>query len=363
MFRKCREALNGHNDIGGGQFNLGGQVLMSNAKEKDFFWQIQGATSFCKAKNDWLPYQRIHLSFVKHDGKDKGCKQLLAIEGSLKVHGADGALALYQLVVSGGLKALAAKSKNKAAANGSGNAEPIFKSVGGTTSERAKDGKCQFRQFSIIPGAKSDYTLVMMTCAGEQNATGGVQPVKGAQRSSIYVPMSSMDLIDMVTSMMAEYEAYRTAQMVGAFGNQPPSSATHSGSTTNESPAETTANESPTETTANESPAEKSKLEPVKETPELGKLLMVYDSHGFVNQGRPVVTQLSTGRKLLNSIVTQIAKQGYELQSTESMTQLSAALKEEKTGAWSLLMKKKGNAGEVTVAVIIDEIWEGTSKK
>lgn len=55
-------------------------------KEKDYFWQMQGLTSFCKAKNDWLPFDRVHMSFVKHDGKANGCKQVLAIEGGVKLH-------------------------------------------------------------------------------------------------------------------------------------------------------------------------------------------------------------------------------------------------------------------------------------
>lgn len=314
---------------------------MSDTKEKDYFWQIQGATSFCKAKSDWLPYGRIHLSFVKHDGKNNGCNQLAAIEGTLKLHGTDGALALYQLVVSGGLKALAAKSK----ASANGNAEPIFKSIGGTTSKRAKDGKCQFRQFSIIPGTKSDYTLVMMTCAGEQNATGGVQPVKGAQRTSVYVPMSSMDMIDMVTSIMVEYSAFRSAQLVRGCE------------------ALTTSNANSPETEPPAKVENHAGSEAVSEIPALKtKLVIVYDSYGFINGGKPVVTQLNSGRKLLNSIVAQIAKQNYELQNNESMKQLAFALDNGQNGVWSLLMNRRGGTGQVTIAVIIDDVWEGVTK-
>lgn len=176
-------------------------------KQKDYFFQIQGLKSFCKAKNDWIRFERIHLSFVQHTGKPK-CEQTGSIEGALKLHGADGALHLANMILSGELAKKAAQSK--AQANGS-YPQAVFVSLGGTPAARSKTGSAVFRQFSVSPGSKSDYVFTMSQCDGEETQTGGISPKKGAQRTNIFVPLSSGDLRDFAQSVIAEYTAYRTA--------------------------------------------------------------------------------------------------------------------------------------------------------
>ena len=189
-------------------------------KEKNYLndepvWQVQGSKSFCKLKSDWLAFDKFHLSFVKHEGKPN-CKQVAAIEGAVKVHGADGVLCLAEIVLSGAAERMAKESREKA--NG-GYAQPFFASMGGTLPSRSKDGKCTFRQFSVSPGSKSDYVFTMMQCAGEVNSsTGGIQPVKGAQRETIIVPLSSGDIVDFSRSIINEHTAYRTMCMLQGKG-------------------------------------------------------------------------------------------------------------------------------------------------
>lgn len=179
----------------------------TETKWKDYFFQIQGLKSFCKAKNDWISFERIHLSFVQHTGKPK-CEQTASIEGALKLHGADGALHLANMILTGELAKKAAQSKTQAAG---GYPQPIFASLGGTPAVRSKTGSAIFRQFSVSPGNKSDYVFTMSQCDGEETQTGGISPKKGAQRTNIFVPLSSGDLRDFAQSVIAEYTAYRTA--------------------------------------------------------------------------------------------------------------------------------------------------------
>lgn len=181
--------------------------MAEQKKRKDYFFQVQSSKSFCKAKNDWIGFERIHLSFVQHTGKPK-CEQTASIEGALKLHGADGALCLCNMVVSGEIAQKAAQAK--AQANGS-YPGAVFVSMGGTPAARSKDGKAVFRQFSLAPGTKSDYIFTMSQCEGEETATGGIAPKKGSQRTNITVSLSSGDLKDFARSVFAEYTAFRTS--------------------------------------------------------------------------------------------------------------------------------------------------------
>lgn len=178
-----------------------------NIQENLPFWQVQGLKSFCKAKGDWLNFEKIHLSFVSHEGKPT-CKQVMSIEGAIKIHGKDGALFLSDMILSGVAKKIA--DSNRAAVQQGEYAKPIFESMGGTSAARSKDGKCMFRNFSVSPGLKSDYVFTMVTCAGTENSTGGIQAVSGAKRDTIHVSLSSGDLFDFARSVQIEYTAFRT---------------------------------------------------------------------------------------------------------------------------------------------------------
>lgn len=252
------------------------------AKEKDFFWQIQGLTSFCKARADWLEYDRIHLSFVKHEGKNNNCKQTLAIEGAVKLHGSDGVLYLSELILSGAAKKLAEKAK---AAAGNGYVQPIFTSMGGTVSARSNNGQCMFRQFSVVPGTKSEYVLQMTTCPGEENATGGIQPVKGAKRESIYVPLTSGDLVSFAKAVQIEVTAFRTVKMLSDGSKN--SEENH----TQPAPSEQPAEQKPAAQTTQTVPAEKPTL------------AIIYETTGIVNRGLPFAMLAENGVNVLKGVI------------------------------------------------------------
>lgn len=231
---------------------------------KDYFWQVQGLKSFCKAKSDWLAFDRIHLSFVKHEGKQAECKQSLAIEGAVKLHGSDGALYLSEMILAGAAKKAAEQAKK----SDKNMPEPFFVSMGGTIPSRSNKGVCTFRQFSVAPGSKSDFVFQMMSCPGELNETGGIQPVKGAARESIFVPLSMGDLVDFARSIQIEVSAFRTAMLMS---------------------------------TVTEQPAQR----PYSRT-EDKMLAVIYDTAGLVNRGFPFVVYASKGVSAIKQIICDL---------------------------------------------------------
>ena len=288
-------------------------------KDKDYFWQIQGQASFCKAKSDWMQHERIHLSFVKHSGRNNGCKQLQAIEGALKLHGADGAIFLSELVLSGAAKKRAEKSRQNPGQNGF--LQPIFTSIGGTTTSRAGDGKCIFRQFSLLPGQKSDYAMQMMTCEGEETGTGGIQPVKNAKRESIFVSLSSADLVDFAVAIRCEYQAWRAAQLISAPQVSSPS----------KEAAPTT--------------------EPPENVPSM--LVIMYEHSGILNNGMPFATTLEAAPKLLGKLIRAVQKapQGYKLDDGDSVNKAEQAIKTSTKG--SIIIGFTGAKGAKTALVVM----------
>lgn len=309
---------------------------MRKEEAKEYFWQMQGLTSFCKAKGNWLPYDKIHLSFVKHEGRDKGCKQVLAIEGALKVHGSDGALYLSELVLSGAAKKLAEKSRANPGNNGY--LSPIFTSMGGTVASRSQDGKCVFRQFSVAPGMKSDFVFSMMTCDGEETKTGGIQPVKGAKRESINVSLSSADLVDFAASVKAEYAAYRTSMMLQP--QEQPSQA---------SPAAHPSQAAP----APQSAPQPSAPEPAGQKIEGVPLVIMYEHSGMLNSGLPFATTIAGAPALLGKLVRAVQKapQSYALDNEKTVEQAKALIAKAEKGNCMIAFTGKG--GERTALVIV----------
>ena len=307
--------------------------MSATNKDKDSFWAMQGLKSFCKAKNDWLPYGRVHLSFVRHTGKEDGCKQQLAIEGGVKLHGADGLLYLAELVMSGGVKQCAARSREKAGANGY--AAPIFTCMGGTISARAKDGKCIFRQFALAPGTKSDYVMSMMMCAGEESATGGVQPVKGAQRETIYVSLSAADLVDFSRSVLAEYTAYRTAIMLNAYAATPASASAPEPDTEQHTAPES----APTA------------------TEEAKAVAVIYDTVGCINRGQPYVVYASDAEEALKDAIIKMrdADEHYVCGVEDFRTCLDF-LESEQHGSIVVPLAGKNSGKKANIVLTIDDI-------
>lgn len=304
------------------------------AKERDYFWQMQGLTSFCKARADWLEFDRIHLSFVKHEGRKNNCKQTLAIEGAVKLHGSDGVLYLSELILSGEAKKMAEKSKKEA---NDGFVQPFFTTMGGTVSSRSNKGQCMFRQFSVAAGNKSDYVFQMMTCAGEENATGGIQPVKGAKRDTIYVSLSTADLVDFARAVQMEVTAYRTTKMLTSAGMMPP----------------VERKDAPDDVKG----AEQNK--PKDSAPKNKQMLVIITvPNGIVNGGRPFATSTQNGVKTLKAVVTAMlhAPQRYVC-DTEHYQSAVQLIEEEKEGAVDISLTGKYDSQEkATISLVVDAL-------
>lgn len=293
----------------------------------DYFWQIQGATSFCKAKGDWLAYGRVHLSFVQHEGKPH-CKQISAIEGAVKLHGADGALFLSDMILSGAIKKKAEKSR--AEANG-GFAAPVFTSMGGTTASRSKDGTPTFRQFTLVPGLKTDYVFSMMTCGGEINPIGGIQPLKGAQRTTIRVPLSTGDLIDFARSIQTEYGAYRTHCLMK--GDEP------------------TVTEEETETPSGKNAG--------TEAPPDEVFCIAYDSNCLINGGFPLIAPVSRSAEMILEMTRDLMRTELRFKAdTESARAVIKSLQDGKCGSYKISFTSEADAKqECCIVVVISKLW------
>lgn len=191
------------------------------ANERDFIWQQQGASSFVKIKMDWAQYGKIHFSFVQHSGKPE-CKQVASIEAALKVDGGDGALYLAEAVRNNTMERKRAKVLEDQKASGAKYPAPMFTSMGGTTAQRSKTGKCMFRQVSLVPGMKTDYALQVVEAEGEQTQTGGISMKKGAQMTRITVGLKREELLSMASAILMSWQAYLVASNVyGTIGAKP----------------------------------------------------------------------------------------------------------------------------------------------
>lgn len=182
-------------------------------KEIDYFFQQQGAKSFVKFKMDWAKYGKIHLSFVQHEGKDAGCKQVASIDAALSANGANSALYLAELVLSGAARQLATKRRQEAKSANKNFAEPFFSNNGGTVQSRSKTGGAIYRSITLAPGNKSDYVLQAVEAEGEMTATGGIKMKSGAAVTRITVAVSTAELVTMARSIIIEWTAYRTAAL------------------------------------------------------------------------------------------------------------------------------------------------------
>lgn len=209
-----------------------------NYVESKDIWDAEASKSFVKAKTDWFNMDsyssRLHLSFVLHNGQKPKPTSLDSIEIGIPMvkAGSDGAkgtgitaLYLADAISSGLLARMKNAANQKAQETGSKYAEDIFACIGGTTARRAKDGKPEFRKFSIAPGkAAGTYVLKASRCEGEESQTGGVQPKKGAQFTQIMVPVSEAYMRTLAENIKAEWTAFLTAkrlQQTMGMVNQP----------------------------------------------------------------------------------------------------------------------------------------------
>lgn len=256
-------------------------------------WDAEAKTSFVKATTDWFSESkynsRLHLSFVEHDGQKPKPKQVKAIEIGVPMvkAGSDGAgetgitaLSLANAITTGALAKKAQISRQKAQQAGSRYGEDIYACIGGTPASRAKDGVAEFRKFSIAPGAKEGtYALKAARCEGEDSATGGVQPKKGAQWTTILLPVSESYMRTLGENIKAEWTAFLTAKRLAQFTkpvNTPEPAQAQSAPQAQVAAPQQTNDSQPVQ-----------KAEPVA-APSMA--IMIYDTNGIFNGGLPLVT-------------------------------------------------------------------------
>lgn len=195
-------------------------------------WESQGKDSFVKCTTDWFSNQypsRVHFSFVKHSGRDNGCKQLAHIEIGVPMlkAGSDGqgdtgltALQLASFIRSGRMRRRADEARKAE----SKYPPDIFTCIGGTPSRRSKDAGAEFRRFSIAPSTSAgQYVFKAARCEGEDSGTGGVQPKKNAHWETIMVRVSEASLTTLAEYILSEWNAFRTAgYLSNALGMEKP---------------------------------------------------------------------------------------------------------------------------------------------
>ena len=152
--------------------------------------------------------------------------------------------------------------------------EDIFACIGGTPASRAKDGVAEFRKFSIAPGSKEGtYALKASRCEGEDSATGGVQPKKGAQFTQIIVPVSESYMRTLGENIKAEWTSFLTAKRVAQLTQAAP---VQPAAPVQSAPVQQTPTPAPAPAAKPEAPA----------TPAMA--IIIYDS--ITNGGLPIVT-------------------------------------------------------------------------
>lgn len=212
----------------------------NNQKKERDIWNAQATKSFVKAKTDWFNGEdfdsRLHLSFVEHTGKpDFNPVKTIEIGVPMVKAGSDGdkrtgvtALSLCQMVCNGVFARLCANErkayearKAAAAPNEKVYQNALWACIGGTTSNRSKDGKSEFRKFEILPGQREGtYAFRAMSCEGETSEKlGGVQPKKGAQWTQIIVPIDAEYLYTFAVSTMAAWNAQQVARAMNKMQN------------------------------------------------------------------------------------------------------------------------------------------------
>lgn len=318
--------------------------LEPRKKERDR-WCAEGAKSFMRMKVDWFNGDdfdsRLHLSFVEHSGSPK-YSQLKVIEIGVPVvkAGSDGkgnsdvtALGLAAMLKSGLLIRKLQRSAEAARTQGKKYADDVWCCIGGTTAERSKTGKPEFRSVSIGPSQKEGMAVLKaMSCEGESGPNGGVQPVKGATRTTIMVPVAFDYLMALGSAIEDEWTAYLSAKKtVERLNKQMPNSA----------PAPTT---NPTPTPA---PA----LTP---DPEKKGLVIFFDT--MINIRR--VANFSNAEKVAKDYFALLHEEGYSREVKESWQDLLKILREKKDANWSVpFVKMKGdgnaNAGQNKLCVMV----------
>ena len=150
--------------------------------------ELNARDTFCKAKINSFPIDKVQLSFVKFDPSTN--KSLQAVDAyvsfeEMKVLCAD--------ILSGRIAAMAKAELAKGAAWPAA----VWQSMGGTDADKCKerglrtDGKAMSRIVKIIPGKKMPFLLQVDQGPGESNAKGLIVPKYSSPEVRIMVPLSA----------------------------------------------------------------------------------------------------------------------------------------------------------------------------
>lgn len=171
-------------------------------------YEQQGASSFVKVKLDWAPIGKVHLSFVKHSGKNNGCQQLAHIEAALGASspGGESALFLSEAILNGLIARKRAMAIQRQQETKSKYPEPIFVASGGSP---ARNGKpCLWRQVTLSPGMKKPYALSALEAEGTVNKMGGFAKKENAEITRIDVAFTEEELIAFAGAIKMGWQAY-----------------------------------------------------------------------------------------------------------------------------------------------------------
>lgn len=178
-------------------------------------FQQQGPSAFLKVKMDWARIGKLHLSFVKHDGRKNGCNQIAHIEAALDLFGGPGkenAHYLAEAIKNGYLEHLRGASIRAKLEAKSQYCEPIFVSNGGSPAKPESNRPCMWRVVTISPGLKTDYAISVSEAEGVVNSMGGFSKKEGAPITRIDVGMSREELLALagvISSASACYMSYK----------------------------------------------------------------------------------------------------------------------------------------------------------
>lgn len=206
---------------------------------KDIIVQ-NGASSFVKARADWLNIDKVHLSFVQHTGLKNGCKKLAAIEAALPIYRATGKMVnnmpednvsglqkLAYMVSNGSLftrlknsRSAALEKYRKENPNGTANGDiycdSVFEFVGGSEA-KSKNGNnipIRYRKISIAPAAfkanrqNSNIVLEAFECDGSTTNTAGFVPQKGCpNKVQIRVGFKPAEFVVFIQAIMNVWQA------------------------------------------------------------------------------------------------------------------------------------------------------------
>lgn len=303
-------------------------------------YEQQGPVSFLKAKMDWAPIDKIHLSFVQHTGRAKGCAQVAHIEAALGVTspGKESALFLAESVLNGVMSNRRIKSMNYREKHKEQYCNPIFTSNGGSPERNGRP--CMWRVVTLAPGMKTDFVLTAVEAEGVVNKLGGYSKKEGSPVTRIDVGMSIEELITFASAIKQAWQAYLVCSGVCVQGNSPRPTAEKSGS----------ASEKGSSSSPNNAP-EKSE----KGNADIANQLfcVLYDTGFVLNKGFPLFTTHELAVPFVQSLIRELLHSEHKyVADEESYNAAVRFLEKAKEGTCAISFTSKINPSKECSLVI-----------